>query len=159
MTVTAFPNGISVQDGLELVPDWRIAKHVGTAFTGGSNEHGDTAGTANPTTLFDVSGVVEVRVFGICNTLLDGATGTIEVGVTGNTAVLIAQTTATNIDANEVWLDATPGVRAKALSSNGVIVNNTDIIETVGTADLTAGQIDYYCIWRPISTDATVTAA
>lgn len=160
MTVTAFPNGISVQDGLELVPDWRIAKHTGAAFDGGTaNAHGDYDGTGNPVTLFEVSGVVEVRLFGICNTLLTGASATLSVGVAGNTAVLIASTTATDIDANEVGLDNTPGVLAKALSSNGVIVNNSDIIETAGTANVTAGQIDYYAIWRPISDGATVTAA
>lgn len=164
MTVTAFPNGISVQDGLELVPDWRIAKHTGAAFDGGTaNAHGDYDGTGNPVTLFEVSGVVEVRLFGICNTLLTGASATLSVGVADSftaTAVMLAHSsTATDIDANEVWLDNTPGVLAKALSSNGVIVNNSDIIETAGTANVTAGQIDYYAIWRPISDGATVTAA
>jgi hypothetical protein len=160
MTVTAFPNGISVEGGIHLSSDAAVVKKVGAAFAGGSaNGHGDFDGTGNPVTLFTVTGVVELRIFGICNTLLAGATATLEVGVAGNTAALIAQTTATDIDADEVWLSATPGVKAAAFGGEPFIVNNANIIETTGTANITAGQIDYYCIWRPISDGATVVAA
>lgn len=158
MTVTAFPNGISIANGVELTAGWRVAKKASSAFDGGSaNAHGDSAGTGNPYTLFTVTGVVECRIFGVCNTLLTG-TGTLEVGCTGNTAALIAQTTGTDIDASEIWMDATPGLRAEAFGGQTFIVIG-NIIETVGTADITAGQIDYYCIWRPISDGATVVAA
>lgn len=158
MTVTAFPNGISIEGGLTLTAA-QVAKKASSAFAGATgNAHGDSAGTSNPYTLFTVTGVVELKIFGIVNTLLTG-TGTLEVGVTGNTAALIAQSTGTDLDANEVWVDATPGLGAEALPTGSFIVSNLNIIETVGTADITAGQIDYYCIWRPISTGATVVAA
>lgn len=160
MTLTAFPNGISVEGGVHLTAGWRVAKHTGATFVGGTaNGHGDYDGTGNPRVLFTVSGVVEMRIFGVCAADLTGASATLEVGVAGNTAVCIAQTTATDIDANEIWLDATPTVRAEALTANGIINNGANIIETVATANITAGRIDYYCLWRPISDGATVEAA
>lgn len=143
-----------------VTPGWRVAIHEGAAFDGGTADaHGDYDGTGNPVTLFDVTGVVEMRIFGVCNTLLVGSSATLEVGVTGNTAALIAQTTAENIDANEIWLSNSPALGAQALSANGIIVSNLDVIESSGTANITAGQIDYYCIWRPLSDGATVAAA
>lgn len=156
---TAFPNGITIEDGTHLTAGWQVAKHTGAAFDGGTgNAHGDYDGTGNPVTLFEVSGVVECRVIGVCNTLLAGASATLAVGTASNTASLIASTTATDIDANEVWNGATPGVGSAAYAAHPVVVI-ADIIETAGTANITAGQIDYYCTWRPLSDGATVTAA
>lgn len=135
-----------------------IVKKVGSAFTGGSaNTHGDSAGTGNPYTLFTVTGDVKVNVYGICNTILAGASATLEVGVASDTAILIAQTTATDIDADEAWTSATvtPGALTTAYK---VIVNGADIIETVGTADITSGQMDYYCEWIPLEAGASVVA-
>ena len=132
-------------------------------FTGGSaNTRGDTAGTANPFTLFTVTGTVLVRIFGVCTVDVAGA-GTIEVGVTGNTAALIAQVVdATVIDQNDIYNDATPvaGVETLAnITGPFVVANGLDIIETVGTADLTAGNIYYVLLWRPLSDDGFVQAA
>lgn len=145
--------------GVDVTPGWRVAITEGAAFAGGTtNAHGDYDGTGNPATLFTVSGVVEARIFGVCNTLLVGSSATLEVGVTGNTAAIIAQSTAENIDANEIWLSTSPGLGAQALTANSTIISNLNVIETAGTANITAGQIDYYCIWRPLSDGATVTA-
>lgn len=145
--------------GVDVTPGWRVAVHEGTAFTGSTNAHGDYDGTGNPVTLFTVTGVVEVRVFAVCGVNLAGANATIEIGVASNTACLIAQSTGTDVDAGEIWLDATPVSTAEALTANSVMINGADIIETLATANLTGGQIDYYCIWRPISAGATVVAA
>lgn len=138
-------------------------KVVPTAFLGGTtNARGDNDGTSDPYTLFRVTGDVLVRVFGVCTTLLEGATATLEVGVAGNTAALIAQTTATDIDANEIWSDASPTVGVDTLASvlgPYIVVNGLDIIETVGTADITAGNIYYVCLWRPLSEGSKVESA
>jgi hypothetical protein len=159
-TRTAFPNGLSVENGVHLAANATITKKVGAVFAGGTtNAHGDFDGTGNPYSLFTVTGVVEMRIFGICNTDLAGATATLEVGVASNTAALIAQTTATEIDQNEIWLSNSPGLRAQAFGGQTFIVHAATIIETAGTANITAGQIDYYCLWRPISDGATVVAA
>lgn len=139
------------------------AKCAPTAFAGGTtNARGDDGGTNDPYTLFTVTGDVLVRIFGVCTTLLAGATATLEVGVAGNTAALIAQTTATDIDADEIWNDTSPAVGVDTLANitgPHVIVNGLDIIETVGTADITAGNIYYICLWRPLSPDGNVVSA
>ena len=89
-----------------------------------------------------------------CTTSLTGATATVELGVAGNTAGLIAQTTGTDIDANDWWQDASPEVKI-----SGSIVNQNvagDIILTVGTAAVTAGVLEFVFFWRPIQTGANL---
>lgn len=107
-------------------------------------------------TLFTVTGNVLVTVFGICDTNLAGA-GTFEVGVAGNTAGIIAQiANATDLDDGDIYVDATPGVGAEALPSPFIINDGADIILTIGTADITAGVVDFYCLWRPLSDGGAV---
>jgi len=122
-----------------------------------TNDPGDFDGTGNPATLFTVTGDVLVHVFGVCTTLLAGASATLEVGVTSGTALLIALTTATDIDASEVWIDTTPGL-IQAMPATQIIPSGQDIIQTVATANITAGVITYYAIWRPLSNQANLIA-
>lgn len=157
-TLTNFPNGITV-GGVQIQPQWQVAS-TSAVFDGGTADaRGDHDGTSDPATLFTVTGTVMAVVFGHCTVDLVGATATIEVGVAGNTAALIAQSTATDIDAGEVWRDATPGLGVETLNDPVVIVGGADIIETIATANITAGAITYYCIWWPISDDGNVVAA
>jgi hypothetical protein len=131
------------------------------AFAGGTtNARGDHDGTADPTTLFSVTGDVLVRVYGVCTDTLVGA-ATIEVGVTGNTAELLAQVAnATAIAAGDIWVDGTvDDVRAAAFAdviAERLVVNGSDIIETIGTANITAGELYYVCLWRPVTEGAVV---
>ena len=143
------------------VPIWTngiVAIKSMTLDGGTVNDPGDQNGTGNPATLYTVTGDVAVRVFATCSTLLAGDTATLEVGITGNTAVLLAQTTATDIDAAEVWIDTSPGT-VQALPGQQVLTSGTDIIQTVGTADITSGVLAYYCLWTPLSSDGDVVAA
>lgn len=129
------------------------------AFAGGTtNARGNDGGTNDPFTLFTVTGDVLVRMWGVCTTLLDGATATLEVGIAGNTALLIAQTTATDIDANEIWNDTTPAIGDTLANITGpfVIPNGLDIIETVATTSITSGNIYYVCLWRPLTNDGDI---
>ena len=125
------------------------------AFTGGTaNTRGDDGGTDDPHTVFTVTGDVFVRMWGVCTVSLVGATATVSVGVAGNTAGLIALETATEIDADGLYVSATQVVGVVAVSSIPgpfVIGNGLDIIETTATADITAGNIYYICLWRPVS--------
>lgn len=133
------------------------------AFAGGTaNARGDHDGaTSGVTTIFTVTGDVLVRVFGVCTTDLTGASATLELGVADDPDLLIAQTTATGIDANDIWCDASPTYCDTLASVTGpyVIVNGQDIVETTATASITAGQIYYVCLWRPLSPDGKVVAA
>jgi len=118
-----------------------------------------TTGATGAHTLFTVTGDCLVSVFGICNTDLTGA-ATLEVGVTSNTAGLLAQIAdATTLDDGEIYVDATPGVGVEALPATFVLTDGADIIMTIGSTAVTAGQVDFYLTWRPLedTSDITVT--
>lgn len=129
-------------------------------FAGGTtNDPGDESGTGNPATLFTVTGTVFMKLFAVCSTSLTGASATVEVGTAVSTAGLIAQTTGTDIDINEIWHDATPDASIELSSVLTEKIVNQNVIQTVGTADVTAGALTYHCLWRPLSPNATVVAA
>lgn len=129
-------------------------------FAGGTtNDIGDFDGTGNPATLFTVTGTVLVKLFAVCTVNLTGASATVEVGTALSTAGLLAQTTGTNIDANEIWHDNSPDASIELSSVLTEKVVNQDIIQTVATANVTAGALTYHCIWKPISADGNVEAA
>lgn len=140
---------------------FNVEKCVPTAFAGGTaNSRGDDGGTSDPFTLFTVTGDVLLGIYGVCTTDLTGANGTVSVGVTGNTAGLIPLTTGTTIDVGHIWMDTTPSVGLDVSDSLNfyIVTNGLDIIETIGTADITAGNIYYVCLWRPITATGNVVA-
>jgi len=109
-------------------------------------------------TLFTVTGEVEVTVIGYIDVAPTSIGAlTLEVGVAGATAGLIAQTGKAVLLIDLLWIDATPAVLITK-PSNKVIANGADIIHTIAGADATAGQITYYCWWRPLSSDGNVVA-
>lgn len=134
---------------------WRLARH-----TYDFSVSGGAQGTFD---IFTVTGTVLAQVFGVCQTLLDsGGAATIELGITGNTAALIAQTDATALDAYETWQDAGPEANPGAVDLTGrsfVLTNGADVILTVATADLTAGVVDFYALWAPLSLDGALVSA
>jgi hypothetical protein len=124
----------------------------------------DDTGAQAAYTIFTITGDVLLQVFGVCDVALtSGGAATIELGVSGNTAVLIAQSTATELILNEIWHDASPTTTVEALDIDGtrtfVVTGGQDAIFTIGTADLTAGDIDFYGFWTPLSADGNVVAA
>jgi len=144
--------------------NWQVTKHASSAFTGGSvNQHGNDGGTGDPYTVFTVTGDVLISAFwGVINTDLTGATATVEVGTVGGTATILAQELGTDMDDGALYVDATVADGVGVLANAGahfVINDGADIIETIGTADVTAGQIDYYCIWAPAEDGASITSA
>jgi len=117
-----------------------------------------TTGAVGATTLCTVTGVVALSIIGVCTTNLAGGT-TIEVGTAASTAGAIAQTTPTDIDATDIWHDASPD---KSIELTSVIAQNIvtdDIIQTIGGSAITAGVITYYILWAPISSDGNVVIA
>jgi len=118
-----------------------------------------TTGATTAHTLFTVTGNVLATVFGVCDTTLnDAGAPTIEVGVTGNTAVLIAQSVAKSLADGEIWVDATmTRVGAGVIPAMQVLNDGIDIILTIGTATITSGVVDFYCLWRPLSAGAEIT--
>lgn len=137
-------------------PDWRVVV--------GNYNFTDDGGSQGAFTIFTITGDLLLQVFGICDVTLLGATATIELGVSGDTAGFIAQATATDLIADEVWIDATPTLTKEILDPavvprTWIVAAGQDAIMTIGTADLTAGDIDFYALWRPLSGDGLVVAA
>jgi hypothetical protein len=132
------------------------------AIEGNYNFATDT-GAQGAYTIFQVTGDVYIQqIYGACKTLMNsGGAATIELGIAGNTAVLIAQTLATDLDQYELWQDAVPEVNPGVvilLGRSWVLQNGADIIFTVATADLTAGEIVFYCNWIPLSANGNLVA-
>ena len=152
-------SGVVISDSgqpYSALDSYNVAVCRPPAFTGGTaNTRGDDAGTSDPYTLFTVTGDVFVRIWGICTVdLVSAGAGTVSVGVAGNTAGLIALETATEIDATGIYLSATQvigTVSVATIPGPFVIANGLDIAEYLGTADVTAGNIYYICLWRPVS--------
>jgi hypothetical protein len=125
----------------------------------------DDTGAQAAYTIYTVTGDVLMCVTGLCQiALTSGGAATIELGIAGNTAALIAQTTATDLDQYETWQDAGPEANPGVIDLFGgarqfVIANGADAILTIGTADLTAGDIDFHAFWMPLSIDGSVVAA
>lgn len=110
--------------------------------------------------LFEVTGSVAVVVLGVCATDLTGTGATVEVGITGSTALLVAQTTGTDIDAGKMWRDNSPATNYALNATNfPLMVISTDIYQKIGTHTVDSGLINYYCIWAPLSEDGNVVAA
>lgn len=120
-------------------------------------------GTATP--IFTVTGTIEiVRLVPYCTVSLEQSAGTptLALGVVGNTAIFIAATTATAIDAGFLWMDATPtevGAMAvpAALKDIAVVANVQCLVG--GTNNISAGAIRFNVLWRPVSSDGKLAAA
>ena len=108
----------------------------------------------------DVTGVVSVQLFATCSVNLASAgSGTLEVGTALSTAGLIAQTTATEIDAGDIWHDASPDASIELTSIATAKIVTQDINYKIGTADISAGAVTFYILWSPISDDGNVELA
>lgn len=141
-------------------PDWSLQAVKNVTFNGGTaNAIGDDGGTSDPYTLFTVTGRVLMRVIGFCTVNLAGASATVSVGTALTPAGLIASTTATNIAANEIWHDATPDASVELSTVATQKIVSQDVILSVGTADVTAGAIQFVCFWFPLTPDSKVEAA
>jgi len=143
--------------------EWRVVKKTSSAFTGGTaNAHGDHDGTGDPYTIFTVTGDVIIKaIWGIVNTTLVGA-ATIEVGTASNTAKLLAQVSnATTLADGDVWTDTGTEANVDIGGTSGALAfinDGADVIETLASDNVTAGQIDYYVIWAPAEENGSVVA-
>lgn len=132
------------------------------AATGNWNFTDDGAVAATHT-IFQVTGDVYIQqIYGACKiAVTSGGAPTLELGIAGNTAVFIAQTVATNILQYNLWQDAGPEVNPGVITLLGrswLLQNGADIILTHAGVDITAGDIDFYCNWIPLSADGNLIA-
>lgn len=116
-----------------------------------------TTGATGSHTLFTVTGDVLISVFGVCTTNMAGSGADFEVGVTGNTAGLIAQIAdVEDLDAGDVYIDATPEVGIAAIPTMQIVNGGLDVLLKITGTAVTAGVVTFYCLYRPLSTDAVV---
>lgn len=137
---TVFPNKLSVSTG---------------TFVAG------TTGAASSHPLFNVTGVVAVSIFGVCNVdLTSGGAATVEVGTTSSTAGLLPQITATNWDANEIWEMTDTNLNKLVVDTllTKKIVTESTINLLIATTTVTGGSATFYISWYPVSLDGNVTA-
>lgn len=126
----------------------RLTKKI--TFTGAAG-----LGAQGTVAVATISGAVLVEaLIARCTTNLAGASATIEMGTAGNTAALIAQTTATDIDEDEVWASNSPALGVGVPITNKVVTRS--IIITVGTANITAGVLWIDIFYRPLSNDGNL---
>ena len=135
---------------------YELASKTMTFAGGTTDDPGDSAGANATSTLFTVTGTVAMKLFAVVTTTCTGASSTIEVGTAINTTGLIVLTTATLMVAGEIWHDATPDASIELSSIATEKIVNQNVIQTVRTADVTAGVLRYTCLWRPLSPNATV---
>jgi hypothetical protein len=115
--------------------------------------------SATPKTLFSVTGVVEAFVVGVIGASVTSLGElTAEVGIAGNTAALLPQIGKAALLSDRIWQSATPANPA-AIPAAKMIAAGADIILTTGTANAVLGSIEFYCFWKPVSTDGNVSAA
>lgn len=120
--------------------------------------------TANsPVTIFTVTGTVLINCAGVVTTPLTSTsnTGTLALGVTGTTTTPISTTTVDGTKlhtANFVWADTSASSRIVAMpgTSGWYIVSNSNIILTIATNNMSAGGMDLYAVWLPLSSGASV---
>ena len=146
----------------------RLITKKSITFAGATaNAWGNDGGTLDGGVLFTVTGLVYVRLMAVCTADCTGAGSTDEVGIAGDTAILMPITTMTSLVAGQIWLhNATPATyfivgeqQAAADNLPEYLFNGNDIILTTKTANTDTGAIDFYCIWRPISTDGNIEAS
>jgi hypothetical protein len=142
-----------------LGQQYEITAGVGIAEPKTITFNGDVNGLVGNVRLFDVTGMVGVKIYARCAEDVRSSSGTIEVGTSTSTAGLIGQATASNLVANEIWHDATPDQTLELATVSTEKLITSDIILTVATDYVSGGKIDFVCIWRPLSVGANLVAA
>lgn len=84
-----------------------------------------------------------------CTTNLTSSGGTLALGTADNTDGLIEATTASEIDASDLWQNSSPDVKVSPAIVNQAVC--ADIILSVAVADITAGVLEIVGYWLPLS--------
>lgn len=150
-------------DGVALpAPDLGFLTEKAITFAGGTTDAwGDEDGALDGKAVFEVTRYVKARVFAVVETDLVGA-ATIELGVSGATAGILPQVAnATTMDAGQIWhmTDGTVDSKIEAITVSPEKIITSDMILTIGSANITAGKLRFICLWYPLSEGAKVEAS
>jgi hypothetical protein len=111
--------------------------------------------------LFTVTGRVVVRIIPVCTVdVASAAAANIRLGTSSVDNAMIVDTLATDLDAEEIWIDASPDSKVEPLSAirEYIVTNGDDIILTLD-AQVDSGAIEFACYWFPVSADGNVVPA
>lgn len=145
--------------GIGLMGEPRLAMHTTAAMGGG------TFDAADHPTAFTVTGTVLARCWGVVTTSVTSTsnTGTLDLGCVDDLDLYISTTTvnATALVAGDSWGCATAASIGVDLDNAGQYsVQTGGVIQfDVNTNNMTAGVMNIYCQWVPISADGNVVAA
>jgi len=126
---------------------------------------GDLTAFGTSLNLFTVTGDVLVRVGASVDVAVTSTSGTttLEVGIAGNTAALCVQDAVDNtaFAIGDSWsLISAADINGAQMADEWLLIGNgVDIILTGSVDDITAGDIDFYCQFIPLSADGAVVAA
>jgi len=126
-----------------------------------------TTGAQGTHVVFNVTGDILFDVFATVRTDLTGASAVVGLGNTSNPNAIVGNTTATDCDAGLVLAaggagsPSTLGLMNVATYVNMYLLSGTsqDVCLRVGTADVTGGALDIYCLWKPLRDGSDVTVA
>lgn len=162
--VATFPSAAAPANGVSLAESLRyVSENQAPRFA--TKASGDLTAFGTSLNLFTVTGDVLVKVGASVDVAVTSTSGTttLEVGVAGNTACLLVQDAVDNtaFAIGDSWtLDTAADANGAQLSSEWVVVGNgATIILTGSVDDITAGDVDFYCQWMPLSSDGAVVAA
>jgi hypothetical protein len=162
--ITTFPaaaaaaDGVSIAEVVRYISELQVPRIV-------LKSTGDLTAFGTSKTLFTVTGDVLCRVGGSVNVAVTSTSGTttLEVGVAGNTAALCVQdiVDGTAFAIGDSWTLVSPAdANGGQLADEWLLVGNgADIILTGSVDDITAGDIDFYCQYIPLTSGASVVAA
>jgi hypothetical protein len=140
-----------------LLAGWSKVKKKNSYLTKALTFDNDT-GALN---IFTVTGDVIVRVVAVCKTSVASVgAGNVELGIAGATGELLPTTLGTDLDAGDIWHDATPDakIELESVRRDYIISDGNDIILTL-SAQIDSGVINFYCEWEPLSIDGNVSVA
>ncbi len=106
-----------------------------------------------------VTGMVRLRIIPEVTVSLTGAAATIALGTANDTAAFIAATTATALDATEIWQSATPANNKPHIATSSVVdrvVSSDDVGYTLAGGATTTGSITFHMWWEPLSSTGAV---
>jgi len=117
--------------------------------------------TDDPHEVFTVTGLVRMRMWVTCTENVAGAGASIQFGYEGVTDGFIATTAAADLDADDLWYDATPITVIDTFATCMIfdyVINGLDVGYEITGAAMTDGILVFHCVWEPLVSGATVVA-
>ena len=110
--------------------------------------------------LFTITAGVNFKLYAFCTTNCESA-GTCTIGVDLGATAIIADTAATDLEANDIWHDAAPdaSVELKSVHEEYTAYGGTIVLDVEAAHQVDSGVIEFVCIYSPLSATGAIAAA